>query len=120
VSFEREAWGLWLMREKESGELVGFAGLVDSRHAAPSFIVGVALEASARILRHAFEDLRSPEIRADVDEPNTASVRLLERLGFRLEVRREVEGRPLRDYRLHAPARTGGPGPAGGRQTPTA
>jgi [ribosomal protein S5]-alanine N-acetyltransferase len=88
---------------------VGFAGLLHSPDTPPSLVVGIspqrwrqglAMEATSRILDHVFGTLELPEVRADVDEPNTASVRLLERLGFSLDRRGVVDGRPLLYYRI--------------------
>jgi ribosomal-protein-alanine N-acetyltransferase len=44
---------------------------------------GFGREAVARAASHAFEVTTWPEIRADVDPRNVASLRLLERVGFR-------------------------------------
>jgi RimJ/RimL family protein N-acetyltransferase len=75
---------------------------------------GLALEASERVLRHAFEDLGVAAIRADVDAPNAASIRLLNRLGFRFEARRLAKARLLREYRLrHSDLSPGRPSSAG-------
>jgi ribosomal-protein-alanine N-acetyltransferase len=46
---------------------------------------GIALEAVSGLLHHAFDDLGLHRIEADVDPRNAASLRLLERLGFRRE-----------------------------------
>ena len=46
---------------------------------------GVASEALRMALGHAFDALRLRRIEADTDPRNTPSIRLLERLGFRLE-----------------------------------
>jgi len=43
---------------------------------------GIAREALTALLRHGFDGLGFASIRADVDPENTASLRLLERLGF--------------------------------------
>ncbi len=46
---------------------------------------GLMPDALAVLIDHAFEDLRLHRIEADVDPRNSASLRLLERLGFRRE-----------------------------------
>jgi RimJ/RimL family protein N-acetyltransferase len=46
-------------------------------------------------LGYALEALAVPKVSADVDEPNAASVRVLEKLGMRRVRRALVEGRPL-------------------------
>ena len=48
---------------------------------------GIGGEALTTALRHAFDALDCQRIEADVDPRNTASCRLLEKLGFRLEGR---------------------------------
>jgi RimJ/RimL family protein N-acetyltransferase len=39
-------------------------------------------------------------VAADVDEPNQASVRVLDKLGMRRTGRRVVNGRPILDYEI--------------------
>lgn len=46
---------------------------------------GLAHEALTRLLRYAFDELALERIEADVDPRNAASIKLLERLGFRHE-----------------------------------
>lgn len=46
---------------------------------------GYAREAAHRLLSYLFDDLKVHRVRADTDVENLASVRLLERLGFRRE-----------------------------------
>ena len=46
---------------------------------------GYASETAGRLLAYAFDELRLHRIEADIDPRNTASARLLERLGFRRE-----------------------------------
>ncbi len=43
---------------------------------------GLATEAATACLRYAFEKLRLPELFASVDSRNTASQRVLEKIGF--------------------------------------
>jgi RimJ/RimL family protein N-acetyltransferase len=65
---------------------------------------GLATEAARVVLVHAFDRLDLPRVLADVDEPNEASVRVLQRLGA-TELRREThEGRPLLHFELNAAA----------------
>lgn len=68
---------------------------------------GYAAEALGAVLAHGFGALRLPRVVALVDLPNTASHRLLARLGFR--PLREVPGarHPLRSYALEAPPAAG-------------
>lgn len=52
---------------------------------------GYAAEAAREVLRYAFDELGPEEVRAATDIPNDASLRLLQRLGFR-ETRRTAYG----------------------------
>jgi RimJ/RimL family protein N-acetyltransferase len=84
--------------------LVGFAGFLRSEEETPNLIYGVhpdicgrgyATEAAGAVLSYAFEELALARVKADVDEPNAASVRVLEKLGMRRTRRAVVKGRPL-------------------------
>jgi RimJ/RimL family protein N-acetyltransferase/pimeloyl-ACP methyl ester carboxylesterase len=81
-----------VVRERESGELVGDAGLFfaeehDAWELAYGFRRdvwgrGYATEAAQALLRRGFERWRLPRIVADVDPANGASVRVREKCGF--------------------------------------
>ena len=104
ASFEQYGYGIWLVFERSIERLVGFAGLLGSEEGTPSLVYGVhpdcwgngyAMEATRIVLSYALEKLRIPKVRADVDEPNIASVRVLEKLGMRRTGREIVKGHPL-------------------------
>ncbi len=104
TSFRTHGYGLWLAFVQGHEGLVGFSGLMASPSVSPSLIVGVApilwrrglaTEAATLVLEFAFDELSLGEVLADVDEPNTPSIRLLTRLGFNQLRRGVVEGRPL-------------------------
>ena len=105
ATFERHGYGLWLAYERSDGRVVGFAGFLSSEEeGVPLLIYGVhpdcwgegyATEAAGAVLGYALESLSVPKVLADVDEPNAASVRVLEKLGMRRVRRALVEGRPL-------------------------
>lgn len=107
--FRVRGLGLWLAHGKDDAALAGFAGFLGGDGEPPSLVYairpdlagrGLATEAARRVLDHALRTLALPQIVADVDEPNSASVRVLEKLGFR-RVRREiVSGRPLLGFAL--------------------
>lgn len=109
ANFERHGYGLWLVFAREPVRPVGFAGLLRSEGEAPNLIYavrpdswgeGYATEAARAVLRYAFESLGLPVVKADVDEPNVTSVRVLERLGMRRVKRAVIEGRPLLYFEL--------------------
>lgn len=91
-SFSVQGYGIWLCFEKNSDRLAGFSGLLQfSPEQPPSLIFGLhphfwgrgyAQEAANSILRYAFEELNLEKIIADADEPNRASIRVLNALGF--------------------------------------
>jgi RimJ/RimL family protein N-acetyltransferase len=108
-SFEEAGYGLWLLFEKTTGTLAGFAGLVGSAEGEPSLIFGTeprlwgrgyAFQGATAVLAYAFEALGLARVAADVDEPNEASIRVLEKIGMRRTGRRIVEERPLLDYEI--------------------
>jgi RimJ/RimL family protein N-acetyltransferase len=106
-NFERHGYGLWLVFARERGCVVGFAGFLRTEGEAPGLIYGVhpdfcgkgyATEAARAVLSYALESLAVPVVKADVDEPNVISVRVLEKLGMRRTRRAIVAGRTLVYY----------------------
>lgn len=89
---------------KEDGELVGDVGVILSADGAqaelgfslsPPFMgMGYAREAVYALLGYLFEEVRLHRVHASVDPDNVRSIRLLERLGFRLE------GHLVKSYRM--------------------
>ncbi|MGO4455553.1 GNAT family N-acetyltransferase [Arthrobacter sp. RAF14] len=86
------------LEERGTGRLVGDAVLfwhsAEHRSGEVGYILspeatglGYATEAAAALLRLGFEDLGLHRIVARLDERNTASARVVERLGMRLEAR---------------------------------
>ena len=103
-NFQQYRYGLWLVFVREINHLVGFAGFLSSEAAIPSLIYGIepgfwgngyATEAAQTVLCYALEKLRFPKVIADVDEPNLASVRVLQKLGMKQTRRDVVQGNPL-------------------------
>jgi [ribosomal protein S5]-alanine N-acetyltransferase len=104
ANFKRYGYGLWLILARDSDQLVGFAGLLRSDEEAPNLIYGIhpdfagrgyATEAAGRVLSYALESLALSKVKADVDEPNVESVRVLEKLKMERVNRVVVGGRPL-------------------------
>jgi ribosomal-protein-alanine N-acetyltransferase len=99
--FAEGSCGLWTLRERRREGIIGFVGfrpffdppelqllygLMPSRWGH-----GLATEAAAAAIDHAFAVLGMREIRAATDTPNVDSIRVLERLGMR-ELRRSEDG----------------------------
>ena len=108
TNFREVRYGIWLAFEEST--LVGFAGFLRGE-GPPSLVYGVRLEnagrglateAAAAVLAYAVQTLRLEQIVADVDEPNTASVRVLEKLGMKPVGRAIVHGRPLLNFSWRA------------------
>lgn len=102
-NFEEHGYGLWLAFSRDTGTLVGFAGFLSSSDESPNLVYGVhpefwgnglATEAAQTVVDYAFETLALSAVKADVDELNAVSVRLLEKLGM-IQIRR---GPPLLYY----------------------
>lgn len=93
--FARFGTGLWAVRLRGEPEIVGFAGFRESMDPPRPVLLygflprchgrGLAKEVTRELCRFVFEDLERDSIAALVDEPNRASVRVLERLGMSLE-----------------------------------
>jgi RimJ/RimL family protein N-acetyltransferase len=104
ANFEQHNYGLWLIFKPDDSRLIGFAGLLSSDANAPNLIYGIhpdfggrgyATEAATAILSYGFNTHALTLIKADVDEPNVASVRVLEKLGMKRTGNAVVKGRPL-------------------------
>jgi RimJ/RimL family protein N-acetyltransferase len=83
--------------------LLDFSGLIAVPDGPPSLVFGTqpqlwgrgyAREAAAEVLRYVFDELGLEQVVADVDEPNTASIHVLERLGMVQTGRAMVNDRP--------------------------
>ena len=110
LNFQEHGFGIWLVFSRQTAQLVGFAGLMQSSDESPNLIYGVhpdfcgngfATEAAKAVLDYAFDTLGLKSVKADVDEPNAISVRILEKLGMKQIRRAIVAGRPLLYYEQH-------------------
>lgn len=105
--FNRRGVGIWLVREKVTAELVGFCGflVIPSIHLEPQLVYamfkrftgrGHATEMARIVIAKARAQQGFESIYASVDEVNAASVRVLEKLGFRqIESRQGAFGNML-------------------------
>lgn len=119
-SFAQQGYGLWLFFERlgdvlapspQSSTLAGFSGLIAVPNQPPSLIFGTrpqlwgrgyAQEAAAAVLRYVFDELGVAQVVADVDEPNTASIHVLESLGMVRTGQATVNDHSLLYYALQA------------------
>jgi RimJ/RimL family protein N-acetyltransferase len=109
--FGRAGYGLWLIYEKDGAGLIGTAGLrpledlgleIFYSLAPGSWGKGYATEAARTVLDHALGPLGLPEVLAEVDEGNTASIAVIKRLGMTpFDVVQGVLG-PMTRYRKTA------------------
>jgi RimJ/RimL family protein N-acetyltransferase len=89
--FAAGGYGVWLIREEHGTRLVGTAGLRPLEElgleifyslAPGSWGKGYATEAARAVMEHALGPLGLPEVLAEVDEGNVASVAVVKRLGM--------------------------------------
>lgn len=105
-------YGMWLVFDKESGKLIGRAGLEDRDYPegtamelgymiAPEYQrKGYATEVCRAILTYAKEELEAESVNCLVDEKNVPSVRLVERLGFTYKGKTDITGVNLNRYNI--------------------
>lgn len=113
ASYAEHGHGLWKVTRKSDGAAVGMSGLV-RRDSLPkpdlgyAFLPdytgqGLASEAGAAVLAHAFGPLRMAQVLAIVSPGNEASVRVLQKLGMREWGLRDFDGETLRVFTRSAP-----------------
>jgi RimJ/RimL family protein N-acetyltransferase len=108
--FRQHDLGWWALRERGAGELVGFCGLrfVDETGdveigfgLAPSlWNRGLATEAARACLRYAFTEKNLPRVLGITDAANSASARVLEKLGMTFDRRAPHHGPDTLFYSL--------------------
>jgi RimJ/RimL family protein N-acetyltransferase len=96
-SYRRNGFGLWLVEAKDEGVPVGICGLVQ-RASLPGVDIGYAFlppfrgkgyafEAASAVTAYARDVLGLPRLYAITDPENNVSMRVLEKLGMKLERR---------------------------------
>lgn len=108
--FEQSGFGLWGAWVRDEPRLVGFTGLWHFREPPELELIygvaddlcgrGYATEEAAAVMEYGVEELGMDVIRASTDAPNAASMRVLDKLGFRFVARRTVGGLDTRVYEL--------------------
>ncbi len=93
--YRKYGYGRWATVYKPNGKVIGFAGLkylddvgdvdLGYRFFKEYWGQGIATEASRAIVAYGFDVLRLPHIIAFADIENKASIRVLEKVGFRFE-----------------------------------
>jgi RimJ/RimL family protein N-acetyltransferase len=114
ASYERHGFGMWAVCLKETGAPIGTCGLI-RREGLPDVDIGFAflpghrgkgyaLESARGVLNHGIRDLGMKRIVAIVAPANEASIRILERLGMKLErmIRLPEETEDIRLYAYDA------------------
>jgi [ribosomal protein S5]-alanine N-acetyltransferase len=106
----RNGVGLWCVLPKPASELAGFSGfryIEDSPEIELLYGLlpeywgrGLATEAARAVLEYGFDAALFTRIYARTDVPNRASVRVLERLGMKLERETHLGVRPTLIYSL--------------------
>ncbi len=114
ASYARFSFGLYRVTLKATGEPVGMCGLL-KRDSLDDVDIGYAIlerfwrhgyayEAAAAMIDYGLNQLRLPRIVAITDPSNTASIRLLEKLGLRFDRMVHLPGHEG-ESRLFVPAR---------------
>jgi RimJ/RimL family protein N-acetyltransferase len=100
--YEKYGFGMYLVELKDSGRAIGTCGLVKREGLEDADIgfafmpefrnQGYAREAAHAVMTHAREDLGLTRIVAIVTPANKPSIRLLEKIGLKLEGLRQMPG----------------------------
>jgi RimJ/RimL family protein N-acetyltransferase len=100
--FAERRHGLWTARDAGDRRLIGFAGLWPFRDPPDIELVygvgesywgqGYAAELARGVIGYCFTALDMPAIAASTDQANVTSIRVLEKLGFRLTRRAAMGG----------------------------
>ena len=100
--------GWWSVEDRQTGQLVGSVGAF-FRHESTVMEIGwntyrafwgrgIAGEAAAAVLQHAFEVRHEPKVQALIASGNASSRRVAERLGMTYEKETELNGKPIDRY----------------------
>lgn len=108
--FKENKYGLWVLSQKSSGEMIGFAGLWHFfEEDQPQLVYallpeftgnGYALEASKEIISYGFTSLGLSYLDASCDVPNLPSHKTALSLGMKKTTERNIDGKPITFYRI--------------------
>ena len=109
--FRDSRFGIWGVRERNSDQLIGFAGYWHFRDPPCLELLfgvepnhwnrGIATESSRSVIRYGFEALNFQKIDASTDVGNTASITVLKKLGMTQQHRAVTDGLDTIFYTLH-------------------
>jgi RimJ/RimL family protein N-acetyltransferase len=114
--WETQGYSWWSLIEQETGELVGAGCIQHLGHDAANpheigwrlrpdrWGRGYAIEAARRMAGFAFDDLQAPLLCAICDPANTASARVMEKLGMRFQGKEVWHGELNLVYRIERAA----------------
>lgn len=113
-SFDLNSYGLWLIKDKHTAQIYGFAGLrTFFDEAQPQLLYalfeaftgnGYAKEASEKIIEYSFDTLQFTYLIASCDAPNLPSQQLALSLGMKLFKEEEKEGALTLFYKIEQDA----------------
>jgi [ribosomal protein S5]-alanine N-acetyltransferase len=113
----RDGRGMWLIHEEQAAAPIGFCGFSPRDEPAVGELIyglapgawgcGYATECAGALLDYGFTTLGLTKIVASTDVPNTASARVLERIGMRFQRREIVNGLDLVFYEIATADRQG-------------
>jgi ribosomal-protein-alanine N-acetyltransferase len=95
--YDQCGYGMWAVILKENNQLIGRCGLIyqqvgDTKEVEVSYLLdnpfwgkGFATEAARQTIKLGFEKYRLPRIIALINQKNTASVRVAEKIGLKFE-----------------------------------
>lgn len=116
ASYEKHGFGKWAIVLKECNKLIGYCGIaveqVDNVYEpeigyrlAPEFWgKGLATEAASAAIQQGFEQFKLSYLLGIVEPANTASVRVLEKLGMKYKRKTVFHGVDMDVYKLDATA----------------
>ena len=109
ASRDAECVGGWVVADRATGAVAGFAALIRREPGDPELKYGLApewwgrglaTEAARAVLAYAFGTLGCARVTAATDVPNTASARVMERLGMHCTHRGRLNGLDTLFYEL--------------------
>jgi ribosomal-protein-alanine N-acetyltransferase len=118
---DTEGIGGWVVIERVTGAVAGFSALIRREPGDPELIYGLApewwgrglaTEAAGAVLAYAFGVLGCARVTAATDVPNTASARVMERLGMHFTHRGPLNGLDTVFYELRRQDSVTGPNTA--------